>query len=571
MRKVLLTAIVAAVGLVVVGVVSTRISGQEDKMRQTRSTKKIPDRYIVVLEDWAAGARGESSMAEQVAEELSIVYGGKVDRVFKHAMNGYSVEMSTEEAEKLSKDNRVRFIEEDGVMSIDATQSPATWGLDRIDQRSLPLGNSYTYNFSGAGVNAYIIDTGIRFTHNEFTGRTGQTFDAIGDGQNGNDCNGHGTHVAGTVGGTTYGVAKGVTLHRVRVLNCSGSGSNSGVIAGIDWVTANRVLPAVANMSLGGGASSALDTAVNNSINSGVTYAVAAGNDNANACNYSPARAGAAITVGSTTSSDARSSFSNYGTCLDIFAPGSSITSAWNTSNTATNTISGTSMASPHVAGVVALYLAQNGHQSPSTVRNAIVNNATSGVVTSAGTGSPNLLLYSLFGGGGGPTPTPTPTPSPTPTPGVELLTNGGFEGSISPWVGSGTGFFYIANGNYPHGGTGYIYFGVNNSVSGQAYQTVSIPSSAAGNLTFWLNVTSSETTTATQYDKLFVEVRNTSGTLLATLATYSNLNKTTAGNYTQRSASLAAYRGQTVRVQFRTTTDFSLSTTFRVDDVSLK
>lgn len=565
MRKLLLAATVVAIGLIGVGIVATHISGQEKKFRGVKDP--IPGRYIVVLEEWATGARGDNSEAERVAEELSIVYGGKVDRVYKHALGGYSVEMDEKDAENLSKDNRVRYVEQDGIVSIDATQSPATWGLDRIDQRNLPLSNSYTYNFTGAGVNAYIIDTGIRFTHNEFTGRTGASFDAIGDGQAGNDCHGHGTHVAGTVGGTTYGVAKGVTLHRVRVLNCSGSGSNSGVIAGVDWVTANHVKPAVANMSLGGGASSATDTAVNNSINAGVTYAVAAGNSNANACNSSPARAPAAITVGSTTSSDARSSFSNFGTCLDIFAPGSSITSAWNTSNTATNTISGTSMASPHVAGVAAVYLAENGHQAASTVRNAIVNNATAGVVGSPGTGSPNLLLYSLFGA----PPPPTPTPTPTPTPGAELIVNGGLEGSSSPWVGSGSGAFYIANGNFPHGGTGYIYLGVNNNVTGQWYQTVAIPSSASGDLNFWLNVSSSETTTTTQFDRLFVEVRNTAGTLLATLGTFSNLNKTTAGNYTQRSFSLAAYRGQTVRLQFRTTMDSSLTTTFRVDDVSLR
>jgi len=286
-------------------------------------------------------------------------------------------------------------------MTANVTQSPATWGLDRIDQRNLPLNNSYTYNFTGAGVHAYIIDTGIRVSHQQFAGRTGNGFTSINDGQGTNDCNGHGTHVSGTVGGTTYGVAKGVTLHPVRVLSCSGSGSNSGVIAGVDWVTNNHASPAVANMSLGGGISSALDTAVNNSINSGVTYAIAAGNSNANACNFSPARVANALTVGSTTNTDARSSFSNFGTCVDIFAPGSSITSSWNTSDTATNTISGTSMATPHVAGVAALYLQQFGG-SPAAVAAGLINAATTGVVGNPGSGSPNRLLHSLFGGGGG-------------------------------------------------------------------------------------------------------------------------------------------------------------------------
>lgn len=565
MRKFGVIAGLFAIVLAAFGFVQLGTSGQEYKFR--KAVKPVPNRYIVILEDWSIGARGEHSVAQDVAEDMTATYGGTIEHVYRHAISGFSVEMKAAAAEELSKDPRVKYVEEDSEVYAIATQTNATWGLDRIDQRDLPRDTNYTYTANGSGVNAYIIDTGVRFTHNEFTGRTGASFDAIGDGQNGNDCNGHGTHVAGTVGGTTYGVAKGVTIHRVRVLNCSGSGTNSGVIAGVDWVTANHISPAVANMSLGGGASTALDNAVNNSVASGVTYAVAAGNSNANACNSSPAREPSAITVGSTTSSDVRSSFSNYGSCLDIFAPGSSITSAWYTSNTATNTISGTSMASPHVAGVAALYLQTNPAASANTVTNAILSSATSGRLTSIGTGSPNLLLYSLLGGG-----EPTPTPTPTPTPGANLLVNGGFEGSVSPWVNSGSGAFYIANGNYPQAGTGYIYFGVNNSVSGQSYQTVSIPTTATGTLSFWLNVTSSETTTTTQYDRLFVEVRNTSGTLLATLATYSNLNKGSAGAYTQRTLTVpATYKGQTVRIQFRSTTDSSLSTTFRVDSASLQ
>ncbi|MDT7687616.1 MAG: hypothetical protein QOJ70_1065 [Acidobacteriota bacterium] len=360
-----------------------------------KGARAIPGHYIVVLDDVSAGQPGPASQAEQAADVLAAAYGGHINRVYKNALNGYAAEMTEDEALALSDDPRVQFVEEDAIVTADTTQSGATWGLDRIDQRALPLSGTYTYNWTGSGVRAYIIDTGIRTTHTQFGGRASAVFDAFGG--NGQDCNGHGTHVAGTVGGSTYGVAKSVMLRAVRVLDCSGSGSTSGVISGVDWVTANHISPAVANMSLGGGASSALDTAVNNSINSGVTYSIAAGNSNVDACTSSPARVAAAITVGSTTSTDARSSFSNFGTCVDIFAPGSSITSAWDTSDTATNTISGTSMATPHVTGATALYLQAFPGSSPATIRNALVNNSTTGRITNVGTGSPNRLLYTLF------------------------------------------------------------------------------------------------------------------------------------------------------------------------------
>jgi aqualysin 1 len=409
MKRVLVT--LAAVALLVAAsafsATTPTASGQNGKKEKIRrSARPVPNSYIVVLKEWAAQPYGEGSFVPNVAADLAAAHNGRVKRHYKHALLGFSVELTEEQAERLADDPRVEYVEEDGVVTASATQTSPPWGLDRIDQRDLPLNSAYNYTPTGAGVNAYIIDTGIRRTHQDFGGRAYVGYDAIGDGQNSNDCNGHGTHVAGTVGGSTYGVAKGVRLYAVRVLNCQGSGTNSGVIAGVDWVRQNRVLPAVANMSLGGGASSSLDTAVNNLINSGVTVAVAAGNDSGqDACNYSPARVANALTVGSTTSSDARSSFSNIGTCLDIFAPGSSIPSAWHTSDTATNTISGTSMATPHVAGVAALYLQNNTGASPSTVASQIINTATTGKVTSAGTGSPNRLLYSLLttdGGGGG-------------------------------------------------------------------------------------------------------------------------------------------------------------------------
>jgi subtilisin family serine protease len=369
------------------------IGAEMSKLR--RAANKIENNYIVVLDDSVIGPRGNFSIAPYVAQEMVATHRGQLKHLYQHALNGFAVEMTPEEAEALSQDFRVAYVEEDGIVTADATQSNPPWGLDRIDQRNLPLNAIYTFNWTGSGVRAYVIDTGIRTTHTQFGGRASNVFDAFGG--SGADCNGHGTHVSGTIGGSTYGVAKSALLRGVRVLDCNGSGSNSGVIAGVDWVTNNHINPAVANMSLGGGASSALDTAVNNLANSGVPIAVAAGNSNANACNTSPARAANAITVGSTTTSDARSSFSNFGTCLDLFAPGSGILSSWFSSDTATATLSGTSMASPHVAGVAALYKQANPGASATTTRNAIVNGATTNVVTNAGTGSPNRLLYSLF------------------------------------------------------------------------------------------------------------------------------------------------------------------------------
>jgi subtilisin family serine protease len=390
---------------VAVSAAATAAAGDFVKADPSRA---IADCYIVVLKPGAAVRAGSGTpglTVSQHAVAAAARYGGSARHFYEAALSGFSICMPEQAAQALANEPNVELVEQDQTVEAVVTQTGATWGLDRIDQRNLPLSTTYTYNFTGAGVHAYIIDTGIRATHQQFGGRvSSQGFTSINDGNGTNDCNGHGTHVSGTVGGSTYGVAKSVTLHAVRVLDCSGSGTNSGVIAGVDWVTQNHISPSVANMSLGGGISSALDTAVNNSINSGVTYAIAAGNSNANACNFSPARVAAAITVGATTMTDARSSFSNFGTCVDIFAPGSSITSSWNTSDTATNTISGTSMATPHVTGVAALYLQQFGNQSPAAVAQGIVNNATTGVVTNPGTGSPNRLLFSLFGGGGGAT-----------------------------------------------------------------------------------------------------------------------------------------------------------------------
>ncbi|MEU9300520.1 S8 family peptidase [Streptomyces sp. NPDC048269] len=351
--------------------------------------------YIVTLNDSAARSTADSGKA--VAER----YGAKIDRTYSAALNGYSVEVSEAQARKLAADPAVKSVVQNRVFTVDATQpNPPSWGLDRIDQRALPLNQSYTYpDKAGEGVTAYIIDTGVRKTHQDFGGRASDGYDAIDNDNTAQDGHGHGTHVAGTVAGGSYGVAKKARIVGVRVLDNNGSGTTAQVVAGIDWVTRNAVKPAVANMSLGGGADSALDTAVRNSIASGITYGVAAGNESTDASTKSPARVAEAITVGATTSTDAKASYSNYGSVLDIFAPGSSITSSWGTGDTATNTISGTSMATPHVVGAAALYLSQNPSSTPAQVRDGLVAAATPNVVTGPGTGSPNRLLNVGTGG----------------------------------------------------------------------------------------------------------------------------------------------------------------------------
>ncbi|MEU9147128.1 S8 family peptidase [Streptomyces sp. NPDC048349] len=390
------TAVVAlALGTAAALPASAADNGPQGVIENAGVAGAVPGSYIVTLHDNAARSTADSGKA--VAER----YGAKIDRTYSAALNGYSIEVSEAQAKKLAADPAVKSVVQNRVFTVDATQpNPPSWGLDRIDQRALPLNQSYTYpDKAGEGVTAYIIDTGVRKTHQDFGGRASDGYDAVDNDNTAQDGHGHGTHVAGTVGGGAYGVAKKVKIVGVRVLDNNGSGTTAQVVAGIDWVTRNAVKPAVANMSLGGGADSALDTAVRNSIASGITYAVAAGNESTDASTKSPARVAEAITVGATTSSDAKASYSNYGSILDIFAPGSSITSSWGTGDTATNTISGTSMASPHVAGAAALYLSQNPASTPVQVRDGLVSASTPNVVTSPGTGSPNRLLNVGTGG----------------------------------------------------------------------------------------------------------------------------------------------------------------------------
>lgn len=370
-------------------------SGLAHAGRYLTTSDPVPGSYIVVLNGDGAerGARPSVAMASQA---LAAKYSVEVGYIYQHALSGFSVKGTAAHARKLAQDPSVDYVVEDGYARASITQSPAVWGIDRVDQRRLPLSSSYDYEQTGTDVNVYVLDSGIRRTHAEFQGRVTLDFTAINDGRGAEDCTGHGTHVAGTIGSTTFGVAKAVRLHSIRVLGCNGSGQWAGVIAGIDWVTANRIRPAVANMSLSGGANQAVDDAVNRSIRAGVTYVIAAGNNNgANACDFSPARTRNAITVAATMPTDARAGFSNIGTCIDMFAPGHEITSTWFTSDTATRETTGTSMAAPHVAGAAALFLQTSPNATPADVSNALQRMVTYGRITGAGAGSPNHLLYS--------------------------------------------------------------------------------------------------------------------------------------------------------------------------------
>jgi serine protease len=376
------------------------------------SSIPIENQFIVVLnennilgdkENNRLGNEGNKALLESLASQ----HAARLSRTYNNALKGGVMQMSEENAKALALHPMVKYVEQDGVIQLVVPPAPVlmtanqeyptpSWGLDRIDQHTLPLNNTYIYDNKGIGVVAYVIDTGIYPNHNDFGGRASIGIDIVNDGNQG-DCNGHGTHVAGIIGGTSYGVAKQVELVSVRVFNCSGTGTISGVIAGVDWVTGNATTPAVANMSLTNGASTALDAAVTNSINSGITYIVAAGNSALNACNYSPARIPSAITVGATSKTDDRPSWSNYGNCLDLFAPGVNIKSLWIGSQSATKIVSGTSMAAPHVTGVAALILEENPTANPENVLNTIIEKSTQNIITNPGLNSPNLLLFTDF------------------------------------------------------------------------------------------------------------------------------------------------------------------------------
>ena len=425
---------------------------------------RIDNQYIVVLKDDQSTQSiyaDKKSFVSAAANDISTNLGATVRKQYSHAIMGFAVTADAQQLEALKNNPLVKYIEVDKTFTVVDTQNNATWGLDRLDQQDLPLNQTYNYNYSGNGVHVYIVDTGINANHSEFSNRVGSGYDAVDNDSNPNDCQGHGTHVAGTTAGTTFGVAKDATVHGVRVLNCEGSGQTSDIVEGVDWVIQNNSGDAVINMSLGGSASSAMDEAVEKAWDAGIVTVVAAGNDNSDACSYSPARSNKAITTGSTDNQDRRSSFSNYGNCVDIFAPGSDITSAKYDTNNSSTEMSGTSMASPHVAGAAALYLEKNPGSTPAQVLQGLEDNAIQNTITDVKSGSPNLMLNIDFGSGG-----TDPEPDPIALENGNSLsisgdkdsqnsytfevTEGATDISVSMSGGTGDADLYIKKGSQP-------------------------------------------------------------------------------------------------------------------------
>ena len=523
-----------------------------------RSGARIPGSYVVVLQDGAD--------VNDVARSVKSRGPQRVQREYRRGIKGMTVAMSDAEAQELARDPRVAYVEEDSV--IEATDLP--WGLDRIDQRTLPLDGSFNPERNGSNVRAYVFDTGVS-PHDEYSGRLLPGFNAMLDTLGTNDCNGHGTHVAGIIGGKNYGVAEGVEIVPIRVLSCSGRGSLSALLAGIDYVIshADPNQPAVANMSLAGRPSSALDAAVNRLIDAGVATVVAAGNDGIDACTVSPARVARAVTVGATDAADNQTTWSNYGACIDIFAPGEAIRSASHKATTATVTLSGTSQAAPFVAGVAALWLEGTTGVSPDAITLDVLSHATPNVVTGLGDMvTPNRLVSTLHGD------------AEIMVPVDQLIADPGFDDGEDFWTteictvinqtGCPPTFLDIAGHNMPsRSGRSHASLGARNRDLLLVSAPMTIPASASAvELGFWLWVVTKERGDRAE-DVLRIEVRDVAGKVLEELGTYSNLSE--SSTYRHRRFDMSAYRGKTIRVAFVSTRDHGATTWFLLDDVELR